>query len=136
MGLLDSLAGQVIGSLTHPNGDQHSALMDVIAGLLTNQPGGLAGLIASFDKQGLGEVIASWVGTGQNQAISAEQVQAVLGNEYVQSIAQKLGFSTQELSAQLAQLLPQVVDKLTPGGTVPESNALGGLLDMFKSAAG
>jgi uncharacterized protein YidB (DUF937 family) len=134
MGLLDSIAGQVLGSLG--NGGAANAapggLMDVVGNLLNNQQGGLSGLISAFEQNGLGNVVASWVGTGQNLPISAEQLQSVLGNEQVQAIAQKLGFSTQDVSAHLANLLPQVVDKLTPGGTVPEGNAVGGLMGALK----
>jgi uncharacterized protein YidB (DUF937 family) len=103
-----------------------------VGNLLNNQQGGLSGLISAFEQNGLGNVVASWVGTGQNLPISAEQLQSVLGNEQVQAIAQKLGFSTQDVSAHLANLLPQVVDKLTPGGTVPEGNAVGGLMGALK----
>jgi uncharacterized protein YidB (DUF937 family) len=134
MGLLDSIAGQVLGSLGNTGGANAApgGLMDVVGGLLNSQPGGLSGLIASFEQNGLGGIIASWVGTGQNLPISAEQLQAVLGNQQVQAIAQQLGFSPQDVSTHLAQLLPQVVDKLTPGGTVPEGHAIGGLMGALK----
>ncbi len=134
MGLLDSIAGQVLGSLG--NGGASNAapggLMDVVGGLLNNHPGGISGLITTFEQNGLGHIVASWVGTGQNLPISADQLQSVLGNEQVQAIAQKLGLSTQDISSHLANLLPQVVDQVTPGGTVPEGNALGGLLGALK----
>lgn len=132
MGLLDSMAGQVLGSLAGGGGGgQHSAMIDAIGGLL-EQHGGLSGLVATFEQQGLGGVIGSWVGTGQNQPITADQLQSVLGNEQVAAIAQKLGFSPEQLSGHLAELLPQVIDKLTPGGAIPEGGALGGLLGMLK----
>jgi uncharacterized protein YidB (DUF937 family) len=137
MGLLDSIAGQVLDSLSNSGGGQHAGLIEVIGGLVNNpQTGGLQGLISSFEQNGLGDVVASWVGTGQNLPISAEQLQSVLGNEQVQAIAQKLGFTPQEVSGHLAELLPQVIDKLTPGGTVPEGGELGGLLGMLKGAVG
>lgn len=108
--------------------------MDVVGSLINNpQTGGLQGLIKSFEEKGLGGVAASWVGTGQNLPISAEQIQSVLGNEQVAAFAQKLGISPQDVSTHLAQLLPQVVDKLTPNGSIPEGGGgleqtLGGLL--------
>ncbi|MES2938815.1 MAG: YidB family protein [Pseudomonadota bacterium] len=136
MGLFDSLAGQVLGSMSGAGaGGDHSSLVDAIGGLLGNQPGGLSGLVSAFEQQGLGGVIGSWIGTGQNQSITAEQLQSVLGSEQVQAIAQKLGFSPDAVSGHLAQLLPQVIDRLTPDGAVPAPDALGGLLDMFKGAA-
>ena len=136
MGLLDSIAGQVLGSLSNSGDGRHAGLLEAIGGLVNNpQSGGLQGLITAFEQNGLGGVIASWVGTGQNLPISAEQLQSVLGNEQVEALAQKLGFTPQEVSGHLAELLPQVVDKLTPEGTVPEGGALGGLLGMLKGAS-
>ena len=135
MGLLDAIAGQVLGGGNGgaPGG---GALFDAIGSLLNSQPGGLAGLVKAFEQQGLGEVIASWIGTGQNQAISGEQLQAVLGSEQVQALAQSLGFSPLQLSGQLAQMLPQVIDGMTPNGQLPPQDALGGLLGMLKTAIG
>lgn len=106
--------------------------MEVVGSVINNpQTGGLPGLIKSFEEKGLGGIAASWVGTGPNQPISAAQIQSVLGSEQVGAFAQKLGISPQEVSDRLAQLLPQVVDKLTPNGSLPESGgleqALGGL---------
>jgi uncharacterized protein YidB (DUF937 family) len=137
MGLFDSIAGQVLGQLTQGN-EGVGGVMQAVGGLINNQPGGLQGLVQAFEQQGLGGVVASWVGTGQNLPISAEQIQAVLGNQQVAAIAQSLGFSPQEASAKLAEFLPQVVDKLTPNGQVPEgggldvAGVLGGLLGGLK----
>lgn len=142
MGLLDSIAGQVLGSMAGGGrGQPSSALMDVIGGLLAGQQaggagGGLGGLISAFEKNGLGDVMASWIGTGQNKAISADQLQSVLGNEQIAAIAQSLGFSPQEASGQLAQFLPQVIDQLTPSGKVPNTDALGGLLGSVLKGLG
>jgi len=130
MGLFDSIAGQVLGSLSGSSASQHAGLVGAIESMLNSpQVGGLSGLIAAFEQKGLGGVAASWVGTGQNLPISPEQLQAVLGSEQVQAIAQKLGLSSQEVSGHLAELLPQVIDKLTPSGSIPQDGGeLGGLL--------
>jgi len=129
MSLLDSLAGQVLGSLSSSSGNPHAGLIGVIESMVNNpQTGGLSGLITAFEQKGLGGVAASWVGTGQNLPISADQLQSVLGSEQVQAIAQKLGLSPQEISGHLAELLPQVIDKLTPGGSVPQGGEIGALL--------
>lgn len=132
MGLFDSIAGQVLGSLTQSGqagATPHAGLLEAIGGLMNNpQIGGLSGLITIFQEKGLGGVVSSWVSTGENLPISAEQLQSVLGSEQVQAIAEKFGFSTEEVSGHLAELLPQVVDKLTPDGTVPEGNAMGDTL--------
>jgi uncharacterized protein YidB (DUF937 family) len=88
--------------------------------LINNQPGGLGGLVQSFQQGGLGEVVNSWVSTGQNLPVSAEQLQSVLGGGQLQNIAAQLGVSPEQASGSLADLLPQVVDKLTPNGQLPE----------------
>lgn len=127
MGLLNTIAG-VIGT-PKGSGTGSRDWLDVVGSLIDNpQTGGLQGLIATFAEKGLGGVAASWVSTGQNQPVSSEQIQCVLGNEQVAAFAQKLGISTQEVSEHLAQLLPQVVDKLTPNGSLPEGG--GGRLDQ------
>lgn len=137
MGLFDAIAGQVTGALGQGGGAASGGLMEVVSGLINNpQTGGLQGLINAFEQNGLGHVIGSWVGTGQNLPISGEQLQAVLGNEQVQAIAQKLGLSTQDIASQLSQWLPQAVDHVTPGGAVPQGDALqsvlGSLGGLFK----
>jgi uncharacterized protein YidB (DUF937 family) len=129
MGLFDSVAGQVLGSLSNGAGAGGNAgLVQAVTGMLASYPGGLPGLVAAFQEKGLGGVVASWIGTGENLPISAEQIQAVLGSEQVQAIAQALGFSPQQAAGKLAEVLPGIVDGLTPGGTLPQGNPLGGLL--------
>jgi uncharacterized protein YidB (DUF937 family) len=77
-----------------------------------------------FEQKGLGGVIASWIGTGQNLPISAEQLQNVLHSDALQNIAAKTGMDPAQLTSVLSQMLPHVVDKLTPNGQVPDSGAL------------
>ena len=120
MGLLDSVGSMLGGAQAGGNGGD---IMSVAQQLL-GQTGGLEGLLKKFQENGLGEVAASWVGKGQNLPISAEQIQKVLGNEQVAAIASKLGVDPQQASTQLAQMLPGLVDKLTPGGQVPEAGDL------------
>jgi uncharacterized protein YidB (DUF937 family) len=108
---------------------QHGALMEVVLGLVNNpQTGGLAGLVQKFQAGGLGDVVASWISTGQNLPVSADQIVNVLGDGRIQEIARTLGIEPDAVSGHLAQVLPQVVDKLTPNGTLPEAGGLGGLL--------
>jgi uncharacterized protein YidB (DUF937 family) len=107
--------------------------MSLVMGLLANpNGGGLAGLLKQFQAGGLGNVADSWVGTGQNLPISAGQIQNVFGSEQIQQMAAKAGIAPEELSGQLANLLPQAVDKATPDGNVPDQGTmqqrLGGLL--------
>ncbi len=134
MGLLDSIAGQVTGALAGAagGGQSHPGLMDVVTSLLTGaQGGGLQGLIQQFEQQGLGHLVQSWVGTGENLAITPDQVQSVLGEPHIQAVAQKLGLSTADVTNQLAGLLPHAVDSVTPGGAMPQGNVLMEALDAF-----
>jgi uncharacterized protein YidB (DUF937 family) len=131
MGLLDSIVGQVSGALegSVPGGQVHPGLMDVVSTLLTQ--GGLQGLIGQFEQQGLGGVVSSWVGSGQNLAITPDQVQSVLGESHIAAVAAKLGLSPQDVANQLAGLLPHAVDSVTPAGAVPQGNLLNEALSAF-----
>jgi len=122
MGLLDTLAGEASRALAGAGGNSHPGLMDAITGLIRDNGGGLQGLIAKLQQGGLADAVASWVGTGHNLPISADQLQSVLGNAQVQAIAQKLGLSTDDVAQKLASLLPQAIDHLTPDGHVPSGN--------------
>jgi uncharacterized protein YidB (DUF937 family) len=137
MGLLDSLGGQLMNALQQGgDGGQHGGLMEVVIGLVNNpQTGGLAGLVEQFKQGGLGDAVSSWVGTGQNLPVSGDQIASVLGNGQLQEIASKLGLDVGAVSGHLAQMLPQVVDKMTPNGSLPEGDAIGGLLGALTGKA-
>jgi len=101
--------------------------MEVVIGLLNSpQVGGIQGLLNAFKDKGLDDAVSSWVSSGPNLPVSGDQVHAVLGSEQMQSIAQQLGLSSSEVSSGLANLLPQVIDRLTPNGEV---SAGGGVLE-------
>jgi len=122
MGLLDGLAGQVLGQLAGGAQGQGSPLLQVAMNLI--QSGGLAQLLGKFQQAGLGDHAASWVGTGQNMPISADQLQAALGHGTIADIAGKLGMSHGDAAGGLANILPQLIDHLTPQGQVTEGSAL------------
>lgn len=129
MGLLDSVLGAV-------GGHEQNSVMSLVTGLITDpNSGGLSGLLDKFKSGGLGHLADSWVGTGENLPISAEQIQGVLGSEQVQQLAAKVGIAPEALSGQLASLLPQLIDKVTPNGSVPDQGSLqqglGGMLQGF-----
>lgn len=132
MGLLDSVLGSVLGSMGGQQGGQagggNAALINMVVGMLANgsAQGGLGGLLQQFQKSGMGDVAASWVGTGQNQPISPDQITNVLGSDTIGNMAQQLGMGHGDLAGQLSQILPQVVDHLTPNGQAPQ----GGLGDI------
>jgi uncharacterized protein YidB (DUF937 family) len=139
MGLLDSLLGSFLGG---SSGDQNKQmLVSLASSLITNHGSGngLSGLVQQFEQQGLGQVMQSWVGTGKNLPISADQIQQVLGNQYVQQFAQQHGIDLNTASQTIAQLLPQLVNHVTPDGQVPASgdvqNLLTGLLGKLGATA-
>ena len=130
MGLFD----QVVGALSGNQSGGGNALLETVLQLVNNpQTGGLGGLVQSFQQGGLAEIVNSWVSTGQNLPISAEQIQSVLGNSTLQDLAAKLGMSNEQISGGLASMLPQVVDQLTPNGEVPQGgDLLAQGLDLLK----
>jgi uncharacterized protein YidB (DUF937 family) len=126
MGLLDDVMGAVGGQ--RGGSPLLSLAMQLING------GGLNGLLDQFKAGGLGQIADSWVSTGQNLPVSPQQISQVLGAPQLQQLASQFGLSADALPQQLAGLLPQVVDKLTPTGQVPSQLPdLGGLDDLLKS---
>ncbi len=115
MGLLDNL-GAMLGGSSSPTSGLAGSLLDVLGG---GQGGGLAGLVQAFQQQGLGKQVESWIGTGQNLPVSAAQIQQVLGPK-VQALAAQHGLSADAASQAISQLLPHLVDQLTPDGQAPQ----------------
>ena len=120
-----SLFDQVVGALSTGESGGQGNLLQTVMHLINNpQTGGLQGLIQSFQQGGLGDIVNSWVSSGQNLPISAEQIQSVLGGSGLQELAAKLGISPAQASGSLAEMLPQMVDKMTPNGEVPQGGDL------------
>ena len=128
MGVLDQLGSAVGGVLGQgKGGGVAAALLPQLIAMLS-KPGALANLTNAFQSAGLGNILQSWVGTGQNLPISADQVNKVLGAGTIGDLAKKAGIGEAETSSALAGLLPQVIDKISPSGNVPAGNDLGGAL--------
>lgn len=124
MGLLDNVTGKATEIETAiQQGSEHAGLMGQVTDFVHAHPGGLAGLVQSFREKGLGDIVNSWVSQERNQPVTAAQIESVLGSEKVQALAAKLGVSTATISTSLATVLPQLVGKLTPEGTVPSASA-------------
>lgn len=122
MGLLDQVLGAA-GAMSSQSTDGANPLGGIL-NALNSQEGGLSGLVQAFESGGLGDVVKSWISTGQNLPVSAEQIQSVLGNEQVRQFASSMGIDPDQAASQLAQYLPQVVDQLSPNGSLPEGNDL------------
>ena len=132
MGLFDDLASKA-SSLFGGEGGEQSGLVGGIMEMLTNKDSvGLSGLVQSFQDKGLGDIISSWVGTGENLPITAEQIKEGLGSDMIQNLAAKAGISQEDISAKLAEFLPGVIDKLTPDGTISEGGLLEKGMEFFK----
>ena len=145
MGLLDSLLGgagqgmegagnaqnplgSLLSSLTGGNQSAGSGMLSAVV-MLLQQNGGLGNVLAQFEQRGLGQQAASWVGTGANQAVSPEQVANVFGSGALGQIASQLGLDPGQASNVVAQLLPEVVNQLTPQGQVTSDSG-----DMLSQA--
>jgi uncharacterized protein YidB (DUF937 family) len=153
MGLLD----QIVGGLLAGQGSQAAApaagpgsldLTQLLTALLAGGQGGMApagmaqgsglgglgALLEQLRAAGLGEQADSWVARGPNLPVSPDQLQGVFGQDQMSQLADRMGLSTGDLGAQLAQVLPQAVDRATPDGRLPEGglgdlgSILGGLL--------
>ncbi len=133
MGLLDSVLGSVMG------GAGASPIQGVLSSILGGGQqggmgmagqgagmagGGLGGLISQFEQAGLGHVAQSWVGNGQNQPVSPQQLQSVFGESQVQNMADQAGMQPQDFLSQLSQHLPNVVNGMTPNGRLPDEGTV------------
>ncbi|MFM7330838.1 MAG: YidB family protein [Brachymonas sp.] len=135
MGLLDSVLGAVMGGAQQQAGGAGgglAALLPVVTEMLANggQQGGLGGLMEKFNQAGMGDVMGSWVGKGENMPISADQLSQVLGSGAIGDIAAKLGVDANQAGGMLSQVLPGLIDQLTPDGQAP-AGGLGGAGDLM-----
>jgi uncharacterized protein YidB (DUF937 family) len=127
MGLLDQLGSAVAGAAGGSAGGGAKAMLLQQLVAMLSKPGAMENLLGAFKSGGLGNILQSWVGTGQNLPISADQVRAVLGQGKVAELAKGAGMGEADAANALSGLLPQVIDKLTPDGSVPSELNLGGL---------
>ena len=159
MGLLDSILGSVLGGGGQNQNSGQAALINAVIQMIANRGGsggggglgsvlgaalgggnsggmgnlgGLGGLIGALTQGGLGQAASSWVSTGQNQPVSAEQLQSALGGAdgggLLAQLAQQAGMSQGEAASNLSQILPDLVDKLTPDGQIPQQDTLENML--------
>lgn len=156
MGLLDSVLGSVMNSVGG-NGQQQTGMaagagglgglmamvasnpqiLQAITGMLSNDggQGGLGGLMAKFQQAGLGDAANSWVGSGENHAVSGDQITSALGEGTISDLATKMGMSNGDAAGSLAGMLPGLIDKLTPNGAAP-TGGLGNSGDLMGMLGG
>jgi uncharacterized protein YidB (DUF937 family) len=128
MGFLSDEAGALLARFGGPQ-DQHNLLTSVIG--LINRPevGGVPGLVDKFKSAGLGHLADSWVAQGPNPPVSPSELQKVFSSDQIRAFAQKLGVDPDVATQHLAQLLPGIIDHLTPNGTIPSGTAPQGGID-------
>lgn len=156
MGLLDSVLGAVLNNGQQPQANaqpgagglgslggivgmlaSNPQMIQVIMGMLSNdgQHGGLGGLIGKFEQAGLGGAIRSWISGGPNEAVSGHQITSALGSGTIADIAAKLGINPEDAAGQLSQLLPGLINHLTPQGQAPQQG-LGNSGDLMGMLGG
>jgi len=143
MGLLDGILGNVLGSSLGGNRTQSQTqdpLSSILGGLtgrsgggtgnillqlalsMLQQQGGLEGVLGKFRQAGMGAQADSWVGTGRNMNISPNQLEQVFGSGALNDIASKLGMPQDQAGSAISQVLPELINQLTPQGKVtPDS---------------
>jgi uncharacterized protein YidB (DUF937 family) len=132
-GGLGGILGSVLGNRSQqpsdaapgaaPSSGNHSALLLMLLPLAmrwVQRNGGIGAVLDKFRQNGLGAQAQSWVGTGSNQPVDSQAVQQVVGDDELRQMAQRLGVPEQQVAQAFAQIMPQMVDKLTPQGQVPQ----------------
>jgi uncharacterized protein YidB (DUF937 family) len=110
MGIMDGVLGGLV-----------SAGVTALAKKVIEDQGGLQGLVGKLNEGGLGSIVQSWIGTGANQPVAPDQLQQALGHDALSQLAAKFGLSPEDVSAKLAAILPEAVDKMTPNGRVEDA---------------
>jgi uncharacterized protein YidB (DUF937 family) len=150
MGLLDGILSQLKGGQGEDGGlgslismaAKNPQIVAAVAGLLSTRDtsvggnGGLGGLVDAFQKKGMGDMVSSWISTGPNPPITADQLTQVLGGDTMAQFAHKSGMPVAEAGSLLAGLLPTVIDKLTPDGNMPDTSSLEGTLSSLLAGLG
>jgi len=124
MSIFTEIVKSAIGANTSEEAEPKTQnLVNGTLGMLDSM-GGINGLVSKFQQSGLGDVAASWVGTGENKSIQPDQLTNVLGKDQIRTLAQQAGIPESEGASVLSKVLPTMVDKLTPEGKAPESSNL------------
>jgi uncharacterized protein YidB (DUF937 family) len=113
-----------IGALMGKTEGSSTSVPEALVAAVCGQEGGLGSLVQRFQGAGLGHVISSWIGTGDNQAVAADALHGILGSDLIQQIAAKTGLPIEQLMPQIAEHLPRLVDGMTPNGEAPSGSSL------------
>lgn len=165
MGLLDGMLGNVLGGMLGGNQGGGGALGSILGRLgggqsgsnsgsgmggmagaalmalalqLIQRNGGLTGVLDKLRGAGLGEHANSWVGTGANLPVGADQLRAALGGSEIGELASRFGLSPEQATDGLSQLMPELVNQMTPAGEVPadHNDVIAQALEQLRPVAG
>ncbi len=117
-----SLLNSLVSSLAGGQSSGLASLLPVALDFVKRYPGGLAGLLEKLRQGGLSEIVASWLGSGENLPLTGTQLRSALGEEDANALASQAGQDTDSVMGSLASVLPQIIDRLTPDGAVPEGS--------------
>jgi uncharacterized protein YidB (DUF937 family) len=120
MSLFSNLVEAVLSGFGNPDSPQAKIAQTVLERFQANDGGGLNAVVQQLEANGLGEVVHSWIGTGKNQPITPGQLESALGSDWLQQIAARVGVSPDVISAHLSEILPKIIDRLTPAGELPQ----------------
>jgi uncharacterized protein YidB (DUF937 family) len=143
MGLLDSfLGGEDPLAALNKFASENSQVVEAATSLLSSKDGSVGGsgglqeILGALQSGGLGDVVSSWLSNGPNQEIGADKISELVSSDMLSQFASKAGVGTSEASGVLANMLPELVNQLSPDGAAPNAASLGGLLDGLKSSLG
>lgn len=124
MSLFTEIVKSAIGA-SNTSGQTENQSQNLLNGALgmLQAMGGIDGLVNKLQQSGLGDLAASWIGTGENKSINPEELANVLGKDQIAALAQQAGIPESQGASVLSQVLPAMVDKLTPDGKVPDSSS-------------
>ena len=121
MGLFNGLLRGVAGA----------GVMALVAKLV-NDNGGLEGMASTLKEKGLGSAVQSWLSTGENEHVTPQQMHSALGSQKLEELSKESGMTTEEVARELSGTLPQVMDRLSPQGTLPRENPFAGGSNAWK----
>jgi uncharacterized protein YidB (DUF937 family) len=146
MSIFNKVVDQFKGSSSHKSmpGTGMAGMGAMVGGmtLLLNRFGGIGGLVQKFQEHGLGHIAQSWVGSGQNMPIEPDQLRSTLGDDTIEQVSQKAGMPSNQVTEQMCEHLPNIIDKLTPNEQIPggpiseESISQTGVMGAVKSFLG
>jgi uncharacterized protein YidB (DUF937 family) len=119
MSFVTTLLDEVMAGFEGNTGTKGAVAKEMLGSFQQNEGGGLAGLVSQLNKKGLSDIVQSWIGTGPNKDISPEQLNHAMDNNTLQQLAAKFGIPPEMVTTYLADVLPKIVDRLTPSGQLP-----------------